>query len=65
MRIDIEAEERVQRLLSLEPTTAADFSEIERVLLNEIERALAEKRILHSIKLKQRLWELRGRKSIL
>ena len=65
MKVNLEAEERVARLLALEPKSAGDFHEIERVLLNEIERALAEKRISHSIKLKQRLWELRGRKSIL
>ena len=65
MKTNLEAEERVQRLLSLKPTSQADLAEIERLLLNEIERALAEKRISHSIRLKQRLWELRGRKSIL
>jgi len=65
MRIDIEAEERVQRLLSLEPKSAGDFYEIERVILKEIERAQAERRVRDSIRLKHKLLELRQRKSIL
>ncbi len=62
MTRDLEAEERVRKLLSLEPKSAQDFPEIERVLTDEIERAEAERRISHAIALKRRLaWLRRGR----